>query len=439
MDSTDLTNVLNDTGEPPPDVAAPVVVLLIDDQAIIGEAIRRMLLTEPQMEFHYCGDPKAAIAQAEVIKPTVILQDLVMPDVDGLDLLQEFRSHPQLHAVPLIMLSTRDEPLVKAQAFGLGANDYLIKLPDRVELVARIRYHSKAYRNLQARSEAVTALNYAQELEQALMELRETQAQLIQSEKLSSLGQMVAGVAHEMNNPVNFVVGNLKYVNDYVQSLVSLIRLYQQEYAEPTPAIYDHLESMDFNFIVEDLPGVLASMKLGTERLQDVVLSLRNFARSDQDKMQEMDLHDGIDGTLLILNHRLSHQIKLVKEYGILPLVVCYPAQLNQVFMNIINNAIDALLENDQQAPKQITIKTQVVDSQWVEVRIRDNAAGMPTEVKDNLFDPFFTTKSIGKGTGLGLSIVQQIVEKHQGKVAVESELGQGTEFLITLSIEPGE
>nr|MCU0571325.1 ATP-binding protein [Oculatellaceae cyanobacterium Prado106] len=310
-----------------------------------------------------------------------------------------------------------------------------IKLPDRIELVARIRYHSRAFQNLQARSEATIAKNHAQELEQALVELQETQAQLIQSEKLSSLGQMVAGVAHEMNNPVNFVAGNLKYVHDYVQSLIHIIHLYQREYEEPTIAIRDHLESVDFNFIVEDLPGVLTSMKLGTERLRDVVVSLRNFARSDQEKAQDIDLHDGINGTLLILNHRLNRRIEIVKHYGELPLISCYPAQLNQVFMNIINNAIDALLEDDQPSLKQITVQTCVMDDEWVEISIRDNGPGMSPEVQEKLFDPFFTTKAIGQGTGLGLSIVQQIVEKHQGKITVHSALGQGTEFVIRLAI----
>jgi two-component system, NtrC family, sensor kinase len=414
---------------------APVNVLLIDDQAMIGEAVRRMLASEPQVKFHYCSDPRLAITQAEAIAPTVILQDLVMPDVDGLSLLQQFRSHPQLQSVPLIMLSTRDEPAVKAQAFGLGANDYLIKLPDRVELVARIRYHSRAYQNLQARSAAITAQNHAQELEQTLVELRETQAQLIQTEKLSNLGQMVAGVAHEMSNPVNFVSGNLKYVQDYVQDLIGFIQLYQREYPQTTPAIDAQLESLDFNFMVEDLSDILASMKLGTDRLRDVALSLRNFARSDQDKMQEVDLHEGIDGTLLILNHRLNRRIDIIKQYGELPLVACYPAQLNQVFMNIINNAIDAQLEYDHPAPRQITIGTQALDSHWVEVKIADNGPGMPSEVKQKLFDPFFTTKSIGKGTGLGLSIVRQIVEKHRGLITVESEPERGTTFLIRLAI----
>jgi two-component system, NtrC family, sensor kinase len=238
-----------------------VKVLLIDDQAIIGEAVRRMLMAESQsesqsespIEFYYCADPMQAIAQAEAIGPTVILQDLVMPNVDGLELLRQFRTHAQLQAVPLIMLSTKDEPAIKAQAFGLGANDYLIKLPDRVELVARIRYHSRAYQNLQARSDAVLAQKHAQELEQTLQELRQTQAQLVQSEKLSSLGQMVAGVAHEMSNPVNFVAGNIKFVQDYTENLIGLIQLYQQEYPQPSPVIAEYLEAIDLGYVVEDL------------------------------------------------------------------------------------------------------------------------------------------------------------------------------------------
>lgn len=416
-------------------VERPITVLLIDDQAIIGEAVRRMLLPEDDIAFYYCSNPVHAIDVAVQVAPTVILQDLLMPDMDGLMLARSFRSHRATHDIPLIVLSTKDEPNIKAEAFAIGANDYLVKLPDKVELIARIRYHSKAYINLQASTTAFTARIKAQELEQAFQELRSTQAQLIQAEKMSGLGQMVAGVAHEINNPVNFIQGNLDHVAEYVRELLELLQLYHKEYPTPTAAIQSYAESIDLDFIAEDLPKTLASMKIGTERIRQIVLSMRNFSRLDEAEKKQADIHAGIDSTLLILNHRIKNKIGIVKQYDNLPLVECYPAQLNQVFMNVLSNAIDALLEQPEESTKQIVIQTRRVSSDQVEVRIRDNGPGIPLGIKDKLFNPFFTTKPIGKGTGLGLAICYQIMEKHQGKIEVHSELHRGTEFVIQLAL----
>ncbi|HEY9906605.1 MAG TPA: ATP-binding protein [Thermosynechococcaceae cyanobacterium] len=293
-----------------------------------------------------------------------------------------------------------------------------------------------------------------QDLTEALQELKETQSQLIQSEKMSSLGQLVAGIAHEINNPVNFIYGNLKHTEEYSQSLLGLIRLYQQEYPHPAPAVQTYIEANDLNFIGEDLPKLLTSMQMGTERIRKIVLSLRNFSRLDEAEMKPVDIHEGIENTLLILNSRLNQGIRLIKEYGDLPLVECYPAQLNQVFMNLIANAIDALEEyqmsdtewgkgnspssllNPLLSPPVITIRTKQVDQHHVSIQICDNGSGIPPELQVRLFDPFFTTKAIGKGTGLGLSICYQIIEKHQGKIKVHSRPGQETEFSILLPIQ---
>jgi len=278
------------------------------------------------------------------------------------------------------------------------------------------------------------------ELQQTLYELKHTQSQLIQSEKMSSLGQLVAGVAHEINNPVNFIYGNIQYANTYAQELLNLIELYQQEYPQPSPIIQDTIEEIDLNFLADDFPKVLSSMKMGTERIRQIILSLRNFSRLDESEVKAVDIHEGIENTLLILNNRLKRDIEVVKNYGNLPLVECYPAQLNQVFMNIIANAIDALEEvkNSRFAAKdnflaQIVIQTKKVNEFDIQVSIKDNGAGIPPEIKDKLFDPFFTTKPMGKGTGLGLSICYQILQKHQGKIDVISSVKGGTEFLITL------
>ncbi|OZH55368.1 histidine kinase [Hydrocoleum sp. CS-953] len=275
------------------------------------------------------------------------------------------------------------------------------------------------------------------ELTQALEDLQQTQAQLIQTEKMSSLGQMVAGIAHEINNPVSFLHGNISHIQEYTENIFDLLNLYQQLYPDSHPQIEDLMDEIDIDYIISDLPQIISSMQMGTDRIKNIVVSLRNFSRLDESQVKSVDLHEGIDNTLLILSHKLIQGVEILKNYGDLPLVECYPAQLNQVFMNIIANAIDAMLESDIQ-PKQIVIQTEKVAEDRVFVKIRDNGPGIPTEVKDKIFDPFFTTKPVGKGTGLGLSISYQIIEKHQGKIEVISQPGKGTEFAIALPVYSG-
>ncbi|MEH1886363.1 hybrid sensor histidine kinase/response regulator [Nostoc sp.] len=288
-----------------------------------------------------------------------------------------------------------------------------------------------------------------QNLEQALAELQHTQVQLVQSEKMSALGNLVAGVAHEINNPVGFLGGNIQPALDYIKDIFGLVDLYQQKYPNPDAEIQDEIEAIDLDYIREDLPKLVGSMREGVKRIRDISTSLRTFSRADSDRPVACNIHDGIESTILILKHRLKAsesrpEIQVIREYGQLPLVECFAGQLNQVFINILANAIEALEESNidrsfeeiQTNPNWIVISTKVSDSKQVIISIKDNGLGMSEEIKQKVFDHLFTTKSVGKGTGLGLAIARQIiVEKHGGSITVNSTLGKGTEFVLEFPI----
>jgi signal transduction histidine kinase len=275
-----------------------------------------------------------------------------------------------------------------------------------------------------------------QELESTLQELQHTQMQLIQTEKMSSLGQLVGGIAHEINNPVNFIYGNLVHVQMAVEDLLGMISLYQQKYPQSDADIQDQMEEIDLDFIAEDTPKMLKSMQEGSRRIRTIVESLRNFSRLDESTVKSVDLQEGIESTLLILTQKL-HSITVIKKYSQLPLVECYPAELNQVWMHLLTNAIDSFNDYQFQSLQQqpaIWIETIVVNSYQVCVKIKDNGCGIPEAIQPRIFDPFFTTKDVGKGTGLGLAVCYSIIKHHGGTIQVNSTPGAGTEFLIALS-----
>lgn len=329
------------------------------------------------------------------------------------------------------------------------ANEQLDDYNQTLEQKVEARTVELQEKNILLREQAI-------QIELALQELQAAQTQLIQTEKMSSLGQMVAGIAHEINNPINFIYGNLTHASDYFHELLGLLNLYQQQLPNATPEIHNLAENIDLEFLISDFPRLLDSMQVGAERIRQIVLSLRNFSRLDEAVMKEVDIHEGLDSTLLLLQNQLKARpenrgIEIVKEYGKLPSVECYPGFLNQVFMNILSNAIDAIEESFIVSPTvagekkefvtnkkgKICIRTSVVNGNKVDICIADNGAGMTEEVCQRVFDPFFTTKPVGSGTGLGLAISYQIVvEKHHGRLTCISAPGKGAEFVIEIPIK---
>lgn len=342
---------------------------------------------------------------------------------------------------------TNNSSIPKFQSSVYHISDELKEVIAAFEKMYRQIYEEITHRQKSEnalRESEVNLKERAQQLQQTLQELRQTQVHLIQSEKMSSLGQLVAGIAHEINNPVSFIDGNLQHALNYFQSLLQLLEEYQQAFPEATPTIQQSIEDIDLDFLLRDLPKLLESMKSGTERIREIVISLRSFSRLDEAEIKTVDIHAGIDSTLAILQSRLKDnadypEIQTILNYGNLPPVECYPGQLNQVFLQILTNAIDSLesrfANNPLEKMPTIQIYTEVINDRAV-IRIVDNGIGITEEVQKRLFDPFFTTKAVGKGTGLGLAVSYQIVvDLHQGEIECISADGEGAEFAIKIPI----
>jgi two-component system, NtrC family, sensor kinase len=339
-------------------------------------------------------------------------------------------------------VTTEDEVGILAVSFNQLIQQVKRLLAEQNEANQKLEVYSQTLEEkIEERTQALRQKNVA--LKHTLQELKLAQSQLIQNEKMYSLGQLVAGIAHEINNPVNFIYGNLKYTDDYTQQLLGLLQLYQKHYPHPETEIQNAKKEADIEYLAEDLPKILTSMKVGADRIREIVLSLRIFSRLDEAEFKTAEIHEGVDSTLLILQHRIKSQttrpqITVIKEYADIPKIQCFAGQLNQVFMNILANAIDALEEAFQNGlcpEPRIRISSAQVNENVV-VYIADNGTGIPEAIQSRLFDPFFTTKPVGKGTGMGLSISYQIItERHGGSLQCISLPGQGTEFVITIPI----
>ena len=422
------------------------LVLVVDDTPanlnVVAEA-----LGDAGFEIAIATDGERAIKQATVGQPDLILLDVMMPGIDGFETCRRLKASPLTCDIPVIFMTALADTTDKVKGFNLGAVDYIPKPFQEAELIARVTTHLKLRHLSQTLEQQVE--ERTSELKTALQQVQQSQVQLVQSEKMAVLGQLVAGIAHEINNPVNFILGNLDYTKEYTKSLLGFVQLYQKHYPNPVAEIQDHAKELDLEFLQEDLLKILDSMKMGTDRICEIVRSLRNFSHVDEAERKAVDIHEGIKSTLLILQHRLKSNsehpaIQVIQEYGQLPLIECYAGSLNQVFMNILANAIDALEEfsakhtyqENQKNPRQIIIRTSIIDSQVVQIAIADNGAGIPEEIQQRIFDPFFTTKPVGKGTGMGMSISYQIItKKHHGKLLCNSTLNKGAEFVIQIPL----
>lgn len=435
------------------------VILIVDDNptnlAVLSEA-----LIDAGFEVAVAMSGENAIEQSIYYPPNLILLDVQMPGIDGFVTCEKLKSNPLISDIPVIFMTALNETADKVKGFNLGAVDYITKPFQQEEVLARVCLHLKLHYMSQKMEEQNLQLKQStEELEQrvkhrttelseSLHNLQQAQIQIVQSEKMSALGQLVAGVAHEINNPLNCISGNVNHIEEYFHDLLEHLQIYQQHYQHPE--IEDHAAKIDLEFLTEDLTKIIESAKVGTKRIEDISTSLRTFSRGDTSYKVLANIHEGIDSTLMILQHRLKANdvrpaIKVIKNYGNIPQIKCYLGQLNQVFMNIMANAIDALEESNQgrsysdieKMPNMITIKTEVLsNNQNVVIKIRDNGKGISEEIRTHIFEHLFTTKSVGKGTGLGLSITHQIVvDKHGGFLTCESVLGEGTELAIALPI----
>lgn len=468
-------------------------ILAVDDTPANLHLLSEML-SKQGYKVRITTNGKLAIQSILANPPDLILLDIMMPDMNGYEVCQRLKADEITRGIPIIFISALSETFDIVKTFNIGGVDYISKPFQLEEVLARVEnqlrlrsqerqlaaQNARLCEEIEDRKQVEEALRQSEarerekaiELELTLKELKRTQTQLILTEKMSSLGRTIAGIAHEINNPVSFILGNVNPAAQYFQSLIALLEIYQKNYPNPVKEVKQAIDELDWEFIAKDWYNMLQSIEAGAKRIQQIVQSLKLFSRLDEAELKTIDIHQSIDNTLLILQHRLRGtgksdrtqrpEIEVIKHYGKLPPVTCYASQLNQVWANLLHNAIDAL--ETQSYPGKITITTSVIRTEElhaathgiksprsasqvkagnhktepiaIRIAIADNGAGMTEEVRQQMFDPFFTTKPVGSGTGLGLSISHQIVvEKHRGQIRCESAPGQGTELIVEIPV----
>jgi signal transduction histidine kinase len=430
------------------------VILVVDDNPTNLKVLCGAIAASG-WEILVATDGESAIEQAEYAHPDLILLDIMMPGIDGFETCQRLKANPDTHDIPILFMTALSDTVDKVKGLSIGAVDYITKPFQTEEVLARVNVHLKLRyltkkleiqnQELELRVEERTS-----ELADTVEKLKKSQLQTVKNEKMSSLGELVAGIAYEINNPLGFISGNLELMNDYISDLSAHLKLYQKHYPEPATEIINHGKKVDIQQTIEDLDDSHLSMKLGLESIGKISNSLRTFAHPDISLKEHLDIHECIDSSLSILNHRMKanvkkREIRVVRNYEQLPYIECFPGEINQVFMNVLINAIEAFeVENESNIKldeelqyNQLICTTGYSESMNnITISIKDNAGGIKPEIMSKIFEQFFTTKHTNGNTGLGLSITKEIVEeKHEGKLQCISHWGEGTEVIVELPI----
>lgn len=415
-------------------------ILIVDDDRFLRNFVAASLGREGY-EVVQAENGEQGLEMARLEKPDLIITDIMMPVMDGEEFCRRIKSSDELKEIFLLVLTAKSNVHDRIKVLNIGADDYITKPISREELIAKVKA-SMRIRNLQkqlkASNQRYQALN--RDLERANQELKQTQAQLLQQEKLASIGQLAAGIAHEINNPIGFINSNLGVLKEYITDVIRLLKKYdalssfiREGDKERVGACLEEIEmikkEIDIDFILDDFLKLVQESREGAERVKEIVQDLKDFSHVDQAEIKYADINKGLESSLNIVWNELKYKAKVIKEYGELPEIKCYPRQLNQVFMNILVNASQAIEDKGE-----IRIKTFHKDG-YIYVQISDTGVGIPPENLSKIFDPFFTTKEVGKGTGLGLTMAYNIVKKHGGTIEVESEVGKGTTFTIKLPV----